>query len=173
MCGYFRKSLALLGGGLLLMSVTSCKTTQANMYDAYAKAIEGEKVRNQEDSELPANTKQIGHSTVMLNDRDSIDVMSKYLYITKDGGGIRENIRRYNVVVGQFKQLFNARSMRERLADDGYPGCFVAESTDQYYYVIVRGYDSISEAADMLHKVEKDKKFNFKQPLPFIISTGR
>lgn len=166
----FRKSVALLGVVLLLLSASSCKTTQANMYDAYAKAIEGEKAKNQEDGDLPGNTKQMGHSTVMLNDKDSIDVTSKYLYITKDGGGIKENIRRYNVVVGQFKQLFNAKSMRERLADDGYPGCFVAESTEPYYYVIVRGYDSINEAADMLRKVEKDKKFNFKKPLPFIIT---
>lgn len=166
----FRKSVALLGVVLLLLFASSCKTTQANMYDAYAKAIEGEKAKNQEDDDLPGNTKQMGHSTVMLNGKDSIDVTSKYLYITKDGGGIKENIRRYNVVVGQFKQLFNAKSMRERLADDGYPGCFVAESTEPYYYVIVRGYDNINEAADMLRKVEKDKKFNFKKPLPFIIT---
>lgn len=166
----FRKSVALLGVVLLILSASSCKTTQANMYDAYAKAIEGEKAKNQEDDGLPGNTMQMGHSTVKLNDKDSIDVTSKYLYITKDGGGIKENIRRYNVVVGQFKQLFNAKSMRERLADDGYPGCFVAESTEPYYYVIVRGYDTINEAADMLRKVEKDKKFNFKKPLPFIIT---
>lgn len=161
-----------MAAAVLFLAAPSCKTTQANMYDAYAKAIEGEKAREAEDNEIIGKKQEMGHQSVMLGNGDSIDVTSKYLFVTKDGGGIRENIRRYCVVVGQFKQLFNAKSMRERLADDGYPVCFVAESSEPYYYVIVRGYDSINEAAEMLHKVEKDKTFKFKKPLPFIISTS-
>lgn len=166
-----RKSAAIVAAVLFLISAQGCKTTQANMYDAYAKAIEGEKNRDADDVVI-GNRREMGHTSVMLGANDSIDVIPKHLFITKDGGGIRENLRRYCVVVGQFKQLFNAKSMRERLADGGYPGCFVAETSEPYYYVIVRGYDSINDAAAMLHKVEGDNTFKFKKPLPFIISTS-
>ena len=47
-------------------------------------------------------------------------------------GALPEQLRRFNVVAAQFKQRFNALSMRGRLADGACPGAFVVETAEPY-----------------------------------------
>lgn len=154
---------ALLTGG--------CKPSEANYRAAYEKAVEGRENDNGIDDTIYGGVRRsMGTSNVTLSDSSSIEVRHIGVRITKDGGGIRENLRRYNIIAGQFKQLFNARSMRERLADNGYPGAFLVETSEPYYYVVAISVDTPEEAAAALEKIRKAAPVEMKEPLPFILA---
>ena len=93
----------------------------------------------------------------------------QYVRVTEDGGGKAENLLRYNVVAGQFKQKFNAVSMRNRLADGGYPDAFVAQTAEPYYYIIVGSYAAVDEAAKALEALKSAGLKSVRPPCPFIL----
>ncbi len=57
--------------------------------------------------------------------QDTLPIRTEAIGYTDGGGASRETVRKYNIVVGQFKQVFNARQMRERLMAGGYPDAFI------------------------------------------------
>ena len=86
-----------------------------------------------------------------------------------EGGSSRENVKRYNVVVGQFRQLFNAKEMRKRLLSEGYEGAMVIHDRQPMYYVVAATTDSPEEAQAALEKVRTDSRISLKAPLPWIL----
>ncbi len=155
------------------LTAAGCKTNQANMNDAYTKAIEG----RADDLGLEATVygkerKQMTHGTMTVNGAE-VPVSSQWVRVTKDGGGINESLKHYNVVVGQFKQIFNARSMRERLVDSGYPGAFIVETSEPYYFVVAASFENASDAVEMLNHAKADETLKMKEPLPFILEPAR
>lgn len=158
----------------IALLVMSCKTNEKNMNDAYVRAIAGRENDNPGlDSTIYSQIRrEMNHNTMVVNG-DSVDVSTQWLSVTEGGGGIRENLKRYNIAVGQFKQLFNAKSMRERLLDMGYPGAFVVQTREPYYYVIAASLSDVNDAVTFLHKVEKDPQLKMKSPLPFILEPAQ
>lgn len=167
-----RHSTILLLTLMATLALSSCKTNERNMMDAYEKAIAGKaelEAEEAKDASIYGNVRrEMKHDALIVNG-DTLDVSVQWVRLTKDGGGINEYLKRYCVVVGQFKQRFNAKSMRERLTENGYPGCFVVETREPYFFVIAASYDELDPAIEMLHKVEKDPVFRFKSPVPFIL----
>ncbi|MDE6276871.1 MAG: SPOR domain-containing protein [Muribaculaceae bacterium] len=158
---------------VVLAALSACKTSEQNYRAAYEKAIAG-----RDSSEAIENTiygrerRQVGFDYIVLpGGSDTVAVKRQLVRIAEGGGGIRENLRRYCVVVGQFKQRFNAMSLRDRLAiEDGtMPAAFVVETAEPYYYVIGGSYSSITQAADTLHRFQAERPIPFKAPLPFIL----
>ena len=76
---------------------------------------------------------------------------------------------RYGVVVGKFKQIFNARSMRERLAANGYPEAIVVYNGSQEYFVVACSTSVPAEAATLLDKVRADTSLTLRDPYPYIL----
>ncbi len=101
--------------------------------------------------------------------RDTVDVKVQHVKVTPDGGGINESLMRYNVVAGQFKQLFTAKSMRERLFEAGYPASFVVQTSEPYYYVISSSHNDAAAAVEALHRLEADRPVGMKPPVPYIL----
>ncbi len=62
-----------------------------------------------------------GPRQMRVNDSISLPVVSRFVKAVEGGGGTRESIKKYSVVVAGFSQLFNARSMRERLVQGSGP----------------------------------------------------
>ena len=94
--------------------------------------------------------------------------------VTKDGGGITENLKQFSVVVAGFKQLFNAQSLRNRLADGGYPTAFVVQTGEPYYYIVLSSHPNRAEAMDALSATRKaDLPVPFKTGYPFILYCPR
>lgn len=169
-----RKLLTLALIFTLCGLLSGCKTNQKNMNDAYTKAIEG---RAEDDLGLDETIysrerKQMKHGSMTVNGVE-VPVSTQWVKVTADGGGINENLKRYNVVVGQFKQKFNAKSMRERLADNGYPGAFVVETREPYYFVVAASFDNASDAVKMLDHTKSDQSLKMKDPLPFILEPAQ
>lgn len=161
---------ALILAAAALMGLSSCKTSEENYRQAYEKAIEGRNAENALDSTIYGKARrEIQRATAKASDGSDIEVRRQLVKVTKDGGGIRENLHRYCVVVGQFKQHFNASSLRNRLVDAGYPGAFLVETSEPYYYVVLGSYDTISPAISSLEEFKGKNVIAMRSPLPFIL----
>ena len=154
---------------LIVPTLFSCKTTEANYRAAYEKTIAGREESGAVDSTIYGAQRR-SMETVTLNTPDGdVEVRRQMVRITEEGGGSEEKLHRYNVVVRQFKQLFNAKSMRGRLAEGKYPSAFVIETAEPYYYVVIASYDDVSEARKALDEVRSSGNIVMREPLPFIL----
>ena len=68
--------------------------------------------------------------------------------------------KRYNVVLRGFKQVVNARSMRDRLIKEGHNSYVLYYEKEKLYYVIIEAFDTREGAADFLHNVKSRVKMN-------------
>lgn len=163
---YYLSALVL---ALPVIFLSGCKTTEENYRAAYEKTMaarqEGEDL---DDTIYGRERRQMKSATVDTPD-GPLEVRSQLVRVTEGGGGIPENLKRFNVVAGQFKQLFNATSLRERLVAGGYPGAFVVETAEPYYYVVAASYADASEAAEALEELGKKSPVTMKEPCPFIL----
>ena len=70
----------------------------------------------------------------------------------------REETKLYSVILAEFKQRANARSMRDRLIAKGHKSYVLYYATDKLYYVVVEGFDTAEEAAAFIHDADKKVK---------------
>lgn len=160
---------------LLTMVVTSCRTTEENYRAAYDKAIVGRDSAIAFDNTIYGrHRRNIGVQTLAGADGDTVEMRTLYVKLTEGGGGVKEWLRPYSVVVGQFKTSTNAISMRERLVDAGYSGAFVVENGEPYYFVLLSSFPTREEALAEIAAIKKSKfPFPMKDPLPYVLHIGR
>lgn len=146
----------------------SCRTTEANYREAYERTLEARRNAAAIDSTVYGEVRrQMDARVVELPDGRKVEVMSQAVRVSENGGGLNENLHRYNVVVGRFKQFFNANSLRQRIGDSILPGTFVVETSEPYYYVVAGSYDTVTQAKDALDALSES--LPLKAPLPFIL----
>lgn len=166
---HYASILSLPAAALLLaIAATSCKTTEENYRSAYEKAIAGRDSVAAIDNTVYGAHRNMD-TRVAVAGADTADIRTIHVAVTEGGGGIREYLHPYSVVVGQFKQLFNARSMRERLADGGYPRAFVVETAEPYYYIILESYATQAEAVKAAANLPSSLPVAVKAPCPFVL----
>lgn len=151
------------------VAFASCKTTEANYRAAYEKTIAARDSSDSIDDTIYGKVRRSGGTHTVETASGKVEVKTCMVKITADGGGVPENLRRYNVVAGQFKQRFNAVSLRNRLADSSYPGAFVVETAEPYYYIVVGSYATADEAAKALEAVKAAGEKSIRPPCPFIL----
>ncbi len=149
----------------------SCKTTEANYRAAYERTIANRDSANGYESAIYGRGRSIG-SQIIVGSGDTIESRSNRVTITPNGGGENITLRHYNVVVGQFKQVFNARSMRKRLVDAGYTDALVVQTSEPYYYVILSTHEVRQKAVEALQAIPEDFPVKLREPLPFILSAA-
>lgn len=164
------KSLPIFLILVLVLAVSSCKTTEANYRQAYEAAVEQRRESTGIDSIIYGRIRNSAISSYLIDGSDSIPVRKEYIGYTEDGGSSRQNVKRYNVVVGQFKQVFNARQMRQRLIDNGYDSAMIVHTREPLYYVISSSVATSDEAIERLRDIKNDKNIVLKSPLPFILT---
>lgn len=154
---------------LAALSLGACKTTEANYKAAYEAAVTQQRDVADLDSTIYGRIRNQANMSVLKVGADSLPLRTEYVGYTDNGGATRENLKRYNIVVGQFKQVFNARQMRERLQAAGYADAMIVHTREPLYYVITASVSTPEEALDALSKVKKDRSIVLKSPLPFIL----
>lgn len=168
-----RKSVYLIFAFTVILSLCaiSCKTTEKNYREAYDRAIAAADTNRRSFNETVYGSvrQQMRHSAMVVQG-DTMEIRSQRVRVTEGGGGINESIKPFMIVVGEFKQMFNARSMRERLLGLGYPGAFVVETGEPYYFVVAKACDNAEQALEALNAVRKKPPFRLRDGLPFVLS---
>lgn len=150
------------------LALLSCKTTEENYRAAYEKAIEAQNDSTSLESTIyGAQRRRVVEATVNTAE-GSVEVRRARVRVT-DGTGSPDDLHQYNVVVGQFKQVFNAKSLRQRLVDKGFDKTFVVETSEPYYYIVVGSFDSAAEAQDAMNEFKTKNVITMRDELPFVL----
>lgn len=138
-----------------LLTFYSCKTTEANYKAAYDLATKNKQVNDFIDDTIA--------------DEAIPEQWAEYVAFTAECGGYKSDLKQYNVVVAQFRQIFNAKSMRGRLADMGYKSALVVQNGKQEYYVIAQSFNTKEDAVAAVKKIKNDKNLTIRTPYPRIL----
>lgn len=172
--GYNKK----ISVGLMLLAIVSivsvsCRTTEANYRAAYEAAVAG---RQQADDTGIDNTvydkirRQAVNNTIITQTGDTIPAKRERVKLYNAASG--QKLLEAYVVVAQFKQIFNAKSMTERLVAAGYEGSVVLETSEPLYYVTIGGGDVLL-ATELYNKYKSTPVVECKQPYPLILQPVR
>lgn len=148
----------------LMLLLASCHTNENNYREAYDKAVNrtretlGEDMYNQIVRERTRNTAMV--------DGDSIRLIPEHVNPVDTVATVVKN---YSVVVGEFKQKFNAKSYAEEIARSSKLPTYVLFTADQDYLVVAQGFDEIDEAAAFLKEVDKRVKLKILTLKPWIL----
>lgn len=156
---------------LAAMAMTGCKTNEQNYRSAYEVAKQAQYTGV--DSTVYAKIRQEAIPTAIMADGDSIHIKTEFVTTTKPSAdSAAPELKRYGVVVGQFKQVFNARAMQSRIVANGYPQAYIVQTREPLYYVIAAGSDSIDTAVADMKRVAADTSMRLRQPLPWILQSA-
>ncbi len=163
--------LAAIAIAAASICATGCHTNEKIWADSAGKVSGKMQQTGGIDSTVYAKIRKEARPSVVKVGNDTMALVTQSIYLTADQPYAQ--IKRYNIVVAQFKQLFNARSMRERLYAAGYVNPYIVETTEPLYYVVAEGCDELHQAYGLLHKVIEEKAVAMKDPFPYVIQSSR
>lgn len=156
---------------VVVLALSACKPNEA----AYKAAYESAKAKRDSTGGIEGTVyerlRRQGHHTNIILGSDTLSVLTQRVGATDDGGATQQTIDRYNVVVAQFKQRFNARQMRQRILAEGYPEAVVLHTAEPLYYVVAKGCSTAQEALETLRQVESDTALH-KNVAPFVLQAA-
>lgn len=156
-----------------MLGLGACKTSEANYRAAYENAKRQQQESTGLDSTIYGRIRNSAARSMLVVGSDSLPLQREFVGYTTDGGSSREAVKRYNIVVGQFKQIFNARQMRQRLIDGGYDSAMIVNTREPLYYVIALSVSTPGEALNAWKRVSSDPAIVLRHPLPFILQPAR
>ncbi|MDE6266580.1 MAG: SPOR domain-containing protein [Muribaculaceae bacterium] len=158
---------------LLVMGfLTACKPSEKNYRAAYEAAKAKEAVTPMEETIYANIRKEARHGSAVV-DGDTIPMTTEYVSFTTQAGGNVLDFHKYNIVVAQFKQLFNAKAMMSRTVEAGYASAFVVQTREPLYYVVACSVKTPSEARMALDSIRSENRIPMKEPAPWILRTSR
>ena len=144
----------------------SCKTSEANYRAAYDVTVQHVKAREAVDSSTYDRIQAEKREATAVVAGDSVRLVTHRVNIVDDP---ISSLKRYGVVVGEYRQAFNARSFPDRLKNEGKP-TYVVINAEKTYYVIVHGFDTSAEAAAYLKRIDKEVKMRIPIERPWILA---
>lgn len=148
----------LFAVAVMAVFAMSCKTTEENYRSAYE--IAAERRMGTADRQLGGfieREKRLAQTRVVAG--DSVRMVTERVVMVD---GQASDLKKYCVVVGDFKQVFNARSFRTRINEaEGNTDSYVVMNPEKMYYVVYKGFETKEDAAKFL----RDKN-NFKIIVP-------
>lgn len=163
------KQIALIAIAAIAAAATftSCKSSEANYRAAYDTTIARQREKEGIDSTTYARIEAERTANTAVVEGDSVRMVADRVSIVD---GTAADLKPFGVVVGEYKQLFNARSFRNRLQAKGHPAC-VAKNSQSTYYVIARSFDTAPEAAAYLDTAATSLGIRLPIPKPWILKT--
>lgn len=155
---------------ILLCLSPGCKTTEKNYRTAYERAVAAN------DSDITPFDQTIynryrreARDVKTIADGDTVTTRIIRTAITPEGGGLSEWHKRYSVVVAEFKQRFNAISLRDRYVNAGYPRTFVVQNGEPYYYIIAGSSDNLHDMTVLADSIKIRPVIPLKSGFPYIL----
>lgn len=160
------KNSFILWAVVLGIFLSGCKTTEANYRAAYEQAKTG-----REDKDVLENTiydavrRQATTSTRNVDNRQ-VEIKRERVKIAEaDVQGVKP--ADYYVLVGQFKQLFNARSLCKRIREAGHDSATILVTAEPLYYIGIP-VESINQAVTLNDSLSTDAPVPMKNPFPLV-----
>ncbi len=155
-----------------LVALSACKTTEENYRKAYETAKEAGKDKPLSENIYTKMRNEARPGQVILGS-DTLPLRGEFVKITKEQPGAPSVLANYCVVVAQFKQLFNANSMRQRLVDAGYVDAMIVETREPLYYVVIRGCSNAADAVKLLKQLRENPPIRLRDPFPWVLTPSR
>jgi hypothetical protein len=160
------KTFYMIAMLMAVVMLTGCHSNEKNYREAYEKAIERRKtgIGAEEYAKIEAERQRYTH---VING-DSVRMVYMNVDVAVDS---TDTAHDYNVIVASFTQRINAKSYRDRLREEcGLTGSYVLfGGPDRQYFVVAQGFDNSTEAAAMLHDLDKKVCLKILEPLPWIL----
>lgn len=151
---------------LAVLMMPSCKTNETNYRAAYEVAKEKALGGIDEDTYSRMQAEAMPGKTVING--DTLHVITQFVKVTKNAGNDGALLHRYNIVVAQFRQVFNAKAMRDRLTGQGYDA-YIIENSDPVYYVVAKGTDVQNEVAGIVKELASNESIVLRDPYPCVL----
>lgn len=163
-----KRYIPIIIAALTLLTAIGCKTTEENYRTAYQRAKENERAGI--DSTIYSRIRQEARPRLISVDGDTVGMRSEYVSVTEGQPNITADIlKRYSVVVAQFKQLFHAKSVSRRFVEAGHAGTFIVQTREPLYYVVAFSTPDITAARDTLLKIQSTPPFTLQPDAPWLL----
>ena len=159
--------LKIIMGCAFAAILAACGTNEANYKKAYDKAKE--KDSGGIESTIYNRVREQSREERIVTGGDTVNVTVEYVTASKNAGFTPDRLHKYNVVTGQFKQLFHAKSMRNRMEAGGYPQAIIVETGEPLYYVVIRSTPSLAEAKSAADSISASSPVRLKDGFPVIL----
>lgn len=155
---------------VLAAVMTGCRTNEANYRAAYEQAVAGRDDESAIDKTVYDKIRREAVTSTRIVDGDTVAIRRERVTLVESEAGDR--LQEAYVVVGQFKQLFNARSLCNRLKSNGYPEARLLSTREPLYYISISG-GSIDEMTAMCVKYADAPVAPVKSPYPLVLQPVR
>lgn len=149
---------------------TGCRTTESNYRAAYEQAVAGRQDESGIDNTVYDKIRREGITSTRIVEGDTIAVKRERVKLVDTDASIK--MQEAYVVVAQFKQLFNARSLCSRLKGNGYPEAVLLSTREPLYYIAVAG-GSTADMAAMCQRYAQSPAAPVKEPYPIVLQPVR
>lgn len=163
----------LIPAALMMMTLWGCKANQEAYHAAYESATARRDSMVRIEETIYGKYRDRGAmKPAAVVDGDTLWVSTQMVGFPEGCGCTRDSLQRFNVVVGSFKQIFNAREMRARLNREGYPGAFFLNTREPLYLVVAATESTAAGALEALRHVEADTTLRLRAPLPYVLEAA-
>lgn len=147
------------------LALAACHTTEENYRRSYDIAVNKTRTGTGAGDYEAAQIERMRNTAEV--DGDSVRVISRHFNVVDDSADV---VMRYSVVVGEFKQKFNAMSFRDRLRAERQPSYVVfTGGEDRLYLVVAHGYNSLDLAAAYIRILDKQTTIKPTVPKPWVL----
>lgn len=152
----------------VIPELQSCRTSEQNYQKAYETARQ-KQIDEAGGATIYNAVRRQATVTPTVVGSDTVPVRKEVVSLPPKSDTPASALKLYNVVAGQFKQLFHARSLVKRLAGAGYPGAFIVQTREPLYYVVALGGDTLSGIMDTYRTLRDNPPFRLIEPCPWIL----
>lgn len=160
---------ALVAAGAFI----ACKTTEENYRKAYEKAVAARDEGTDIDSTVYGQVRRQADVRTVDTPSGPVELRRQDVAVTEGQDFGQDALARYGVVAAQFKQKFNAESMRQRMVAAGFDSTLVVETAEPLYYVVVTSHPHIDQAIAALETLRASTPVALREPCPFILDAFR
>ncbi len=140
-----KKYLVLFAGLCVVLSFTSCKSSESAYRKAYEKAkaqeTDAEEIVTEEIAIVEPIVEVPATETVVVDNADDIPVRTESVDMVNGSG-----LRAFSVIVGSFSVQANAEGLQSTLSNRGYDAQVVYNPSNQMYRVVAATFDVKSDA---------------------------
>lgn len=151
----------------LSLIVASCGTNEENYKRAYDKAKEVEV--DKAESTIYTKVREMSRTENVMLGEELVRTNVEYVSAVKDAEFEPEQLKKYNAVVGQFKQLFHAKSMCKRMASGGYDGAIIVATSEPLYYVVAVSSQSLADVKGAVERLAESSPVKLGEGFPWIL----